>query len=157
MKEIQLTKGQIALVDDEDFEWLNQRKWWAKRHRNTFYAHCRMIETGKIVLMHRLILDLTDPKIQTDHKDRNGLNNQKYNLRVATNSQNTANRKSFKNSTSKYLGVRLHKRDNIWEANIQKDGKLMYIGRFKTEEDAALAYNKVAQKLHGEFANLNII
>jgi len=116
-----------------------------------------------MVYMHREILGLTDRKIHGDHKDHDTLNNRRNNLRIATHSQNMANRSSHKNSTSKFLGVSIetHKRGNkifkYWHAVISKDRKITFFGHFKTEELAALAYNEAAIKLHGEFANLNVI
>lgn len=157
MKEIILTQGKVALVDDADFEWLNQWKWFAYKDANTYYAH-RSDRTGpkqRIILMHREILGLTDPKIHGDHKDRNGLNNQRNNLRTANNSQNMANRRSHIDSTSEYLGVYYYKRDRNWRARITKDRKDIFIGGYDSEYEAALAYNEVAIQLHGQFANLN--
>ena len=160
MKEIPLTKGLFALVDDEDFEELSKYKWSATKIGNTFYAlRCSNwdYETKKstFVYMHRQILGLTDRNIFTDHEDRNGLNNQRNNIRIATRSQNLSNVRSGKGSTSKYLGVSFMKRDSVWVAQISKNRKFIWLGRHKTEEEAALAYNKAAKELHGEFANLN--
>jgi hypothetical protein len=161
MKLISLTQGKFAQVDDEDYEWLNQFKWHAHKDKSTFYAMGYI--NGKNTLMHRLILKITNPKIQGDHRDRNVLNNQRNNIRIATHSQNKVNGVSYKNSSSKFRGVGLYKMNNgfkdyeYWRASIQKDGKLMRLGLFKNETDAAMAYNKKATELFGEFANLNII
>jgi hypothetical protein len=159
MKEIKLTQGKVALVDDEDFEYLNQFKWHAKKGCNTFYAK-RSIK-GSTLSMHSLIMK-PPHGFEIDHKDLNGLNNQKDNLRICTRSQNQANRKKAKGN-SRYLGVCRLKgeiyngkkyRDTII-ATINKDNKLIYLGSFKTEEEAAIAYDIAAKKLHGEFAYLN--
>ena len=158
MKEIQLTQGKIALVDDSDFEWLNQWKWYAAREGNTFYAQRTDRSNGKrTVKMHRLILGLSDPNILADHMDLNGLNNQRNNLREADSSKNQWNRRSVKNSSSKYLGVSFDKDKRIrkWKAIIQANNKKIVLGRFASEDEAALAYNEKALELHGEFANLN--
>lgn len=158
MKEIQLTQGKVALVDDEDFEYLNQWKWHVRDNRNTFYAQRNEYdENGKhlIIHMHRVILNLTDRHIFGDHIDFNGLNNQRYNLRIATRRQNNTNKKSSKNSTSSFLGVSYHKSRNNWRATIFKDYKQIHLGSFKTEIEAAKAYDKHALEIHGEFANLN--
>lgn len=153
MKEIKLTQGQVALVDDEDYEFLSQWKWYAIKDKTTFYA--ARAERKTTIQMHRVILGLTDSKIEGEHKDHNGCNNQRDNLRIATRSQNCANRPSFKNSSSKYLGVSWHKKNKKWVAYIRKDGLRKYIGSFNKEEDAALSYNSLAIQYFGDFANLN--
>lgn len=152
MKEIKLTQGKVALVDDDDFEYLNQWKWYAHKKPNTFYAI-----RNPHVKMHRLIMGVTDPKILVDHCDLDGLNCQKQNLRIATKSQNGANRISVKNGTSKYLGVHFDYSRNKWVAALTKNYKKAYSKRFNSEHEAALAYNKKATELHGEFAKLNVI
>ncbi len=105
--------------------------------------------------MHRLILNLD--KELCDHKDGNGLNNQRNNIRAATKSQNNMNK--IGRGSSSYLGVYIHKKDAVkkWRAQIKVNDKKIHIGVFEREEDAALAYNKMAIKYHKEFANLNII
>lgn len=160
MKEIRLTKGQVAIVDDEDFEWLNQWKWLAVKLRSTYYAMRVVYEKSQYketILMHRLILGLTGRKEIADHKDHNGLNNQKSNLRIATHSENMANRCARKNSSSKFLGVSKNIKTNKWRAKIQTGGQCVHIGNFTDEKDAAIAYNKKAKEVHGDFANLNIV
>lgn len=160
MKEIKLTQGKVALVDDEDFDYLNQFKWYAREYDHTFYA-CRAVPIGnskqKVVRMHRVILGLTEAKTLVDHKDHNGLNNQRNNLRTATPLDNAANRKGF--GSSKYLGVTLSARNakKPWVSRVHKGSTSFHLGYFKNEVDAALAYNKKAQELFGEFANLNKI
>ena len=165
MKEIIINSkkyGQkVALVDDSDFYWLNQWKWSLHKDKNTYYAH-RMVwlkasKKNKEIKMHRLILGLTSFETKTDHIDHNGLNNQRYNLRVATNAQNLANISPRKNVTSKYLGVSWRKESNKWVCQITKNGKKKYLGLFDNQEQAALAYNDAAKILHAEFANLNKI
>jgi len=159
MKEIVLTKGQVALVDDSDYEWLNQWKWCAKKDKYTYYAYRKDYSLGKhnsvAIIMHRLILQLNDPKIEVDHEDGNGLNNQRSNLRVATRTENIYNRKIFKNNQSGLKGVSLHR--GRWRATIQKDKKAIHIGYFICKEDAAIAYNNKAIELHGDFARINNI
>lgn len=160
MKQIKLTQGQFTLVDDEDYEYLNQWKWYAAKDGRTYYA-CRNSSRigGKqtSIKMHREILGLSNPKAISDHIDGNGLNNQKGNLREATKTQNNANRKSADNSASKYLGVNWLPVRKKWKAELRKNGKLFFLGRFNNEIDAAIAYNKKAVELHGEFARLNKI
>lgn len=106
-----------------------------------------------LVSMHRQILD-PDRNIQIDHIDGNGLNNQKYNLRLATNKQNSYNRPSYKGS-SKYKGVCWHKPSQKWLVQIQADGKLHYLGTYYSEEVAGRVYDEAAKEYHGEFARLN--
>lgn len=165
MKEIILTRGYKALVDDDDFEELSKYKWQARLSRNgVVYAvrtDCRG-QQRRNVIMHRLILGVTNPKQLVDHIDHNGLNNCKSNLRIASSRQNASNKRSAKGSSSKYLGVHLHRTKNrygyqyeSWSARIKMDGKYKRLGLFKTEEAAAKAYNEAAIKVHGKFANLN--
>ncbi len=151
----------FAIVDDEDYEWLNQWKWFAIKHRNTYYAirNSRIGEREKrtIIRMHRFILGLTDPEILGDHINRDGLDNQRNNLRKCTNAENVKNTKSRKNSTSKYLGVSINNRNYKWLSQINFNKKGVFLGYFENEIDAALAYNEAAIKYHGEFANLNVL
>jgi len=167
MKQIQLTQGKFALVDDEDFEELNKYKWFAaKCNKGMFYA--RRAETvgfkkQVLIPMHRQILDIKSKNEFGDHIDFNTLNNQRSNLRVCTKRQNCQNRKSRKGSSSKYLGVSLHKKNNganvYWTSSIRVNGKLIFLGQFPNtfigEISAAKLYDLNAKKYHGEFANLN--
>jgi hypothetical protein len=161
MKEIKLTRGQVALVDDEDFEELSKYSWHAVWNKtgNKFYAqhNYRVKNKTKTLRMHRLILGLTDPKIQCDHKDGNGLNNQRENLRKATNRQNQMNQKKRLNCSSKYTGVSWSTEKRKWRSYIRIDDKYKYLGYFDDEIEAAKAYNEAAEKRSGEFANLNKI
>ena len=156
MKLIKLTQGKFAKVDDEDFEYINQWKWHAQKDRNGYYA-CRGVFNGKNmskVMMHRII-NKTPLGLVTDHIDHDTLNNQKNNLRSCTQAQNTANKSKHKKKTSsKYLGVCLID-GKYWTAALFHNGKRKHIGSFKTEEQAAKAYDMVAIEIFGEFANLN--
>jgi hypothetical protein len=155
MKEIKLTQGFVALVDDEDFEYLDQFKWYAHKGRNSFYAH-RNIKTGvdkqTTILMHKEIIKT---KLHIDHIDHNGLNNQKINLRECTCQQNCMNRNPHKNSYSEYKGVSYIKRLRKWQASICISQKQKYLGIYKSEIEAARAYNKTAIELFGVFSNIN--
>lgn len=155
MKEIQLTKGKIALVDDEDYEKINSLKWYANGNSKygRYYAARRI--NNKNILMHRFIMNCNDVEILIDHADGNTLNNCKSNLRIATRSQNNQNlyRKNPKNKSG-FRGVHLKldkKRPNPWRAQIRINGKLRTIGHFKTAEEAAKAFDKSAKQLFGQF------
>jgi len=155
MKEIKLTKGQIALVDDEDYDYLNQWKWFVIGVERFYYAGRRAPNKNKIIKMHRLILNAPANKFV----DHNGLNNQKCNLRLCTNSENQMNCRIRDNR--KYKGVRHAsfinggKRYEYIKAGIQINGKHIRLGYFKTEEAAARAYDSKAKEIFGQFANLN--
>jgi hypothetical protein len=153
---IELTQGKTAIVNDEDYELLKGMNWSAVKGKTTYYAVCRTGEKKGIkkTYMHRLLLGVKDVKVQIDHKDHNGLNNQRDNLRVATHSENCSNVSSHKNSTSKFLGVTTY-RSGKFRASIRKNRINYHIGYYATEKEAALAYNNEAVKLHGNFANLN--
>ena len=149
------------MVSVEDYEWLNQFKWHVHEGKNgNNYALTKSVKLGKgTVKMHRVIMKITDPKVFIDHIDGDGLNNQRDNLRIATSSENGANRKCNKESTSsKYKGVSINNsRGNIyWRAACRKDYKV-YAIYCTNEIEAAIAYNVMALGLHGEFARLNEI
>lgn len=155
MKLIPLTQGKFAQVDDEDYDYLMQWKWYAIPKRRTTYARSSETLKSPSIRMHRLIMK-PPPELQVDHIDGNGLNNQKSNLRWATHSQNQFNRKSRMGS-SRYKGVYFHRIAKKWVAMISENAKRKWIGTFETEEAAAEAYNRAAIKYHGEFARLNVI
>ena len=155
MKVIPLTKGKYAIVDDEDYERLNEWKW----HFNNGYAK-RGIWDGKRkkvnhVIMHRLIIN-APLNCFVDHKNHDRLDNRKCNLRVCTPQENQFNQKP-RNKTSKYKGLFYHKLNKKWIVQIQKDNKKIHVGSFAIEAEAAIAYNIAARNLFGEFAYLNNI
>ena len=163
MQEIKLTQGKIALVDDEDYDWINQWRWCATlQNKKYWYAMRNDYSTGKriSVMMHRVIMK-TERGFLVDHIDHDGFNNQKLNLRNCTYTQNNSNRISH--GTSKYLGVSFVKvRRNgrtytYIRAHICTNGHKIDLGEFKDEITAAQSYNEAAVRLHGEFANLNKI
>jgi len=154
MKEIKLKEGFCVMVDDEDFEWLSQYKWVLHKQKKGL-LRCVRYEKKKTIVMSRAIMGVTDSKTLLDHRDHNPLNNQRINLRICTKHQNNFNKTPAKNSTSKYLGVCWHK--NRWYASIMFNRKHIGLGRHKDENDAAIAYNKKAAELFGEFANLNVV
>lgn len=166
MKKIQLTQNHVALVDDEDFEWLNKWRWYASWHPNvrSYYAvrHAK-IKSGKrpTVYMTREILGLKkgDGK-QADHKNHNTLDHQQHNLRICTcrqNLQNHRKRQTYgsKKGSSVYSGVSWFKRDKKWRVQIMYNGKYIHLGLFFSELDAANAYDVKAKELFGEFAHPN--
>lgn len=158
MRRIQLTNGGFALVDDSDFKAVSKYDWYDKAG----YAVTKQIN-GKNVMMHRLIINAPDG-IGVDHRFGDGLNNQRYNLRIANQSQNSKNlSKTKKRKTSSiYKGVykireqTLSGEKIVWAAMIGgSKAPNRWIGRFKTEEDAARAYDLEALKRFGEFARPN--
>ncbi len=157
MKRIPLTQGKVALIDDEDYAIVNLFKWFAHKRRYTFYATTTITIGSKrtTLLMHRLIMSLKSNE-QGDHKDHNGLNNQKSNLRLCTHSQNQWNQQTRTNTTSKYKGIFWKKSCNKWCAQIHFNDKVFHLGVFKNEKKAAKAYDEKALELFGEFACLNL-
>lgn len=158
MKEIPLTQGKVALVDDEDYERVAQIKWHAVCQRRVWYAQRNFIsaKTGRRTTqrMQRFILgDCTAPHI--DHRDQDGLNNQRENLRPCTFAQNFRNRGAQRNNTSGYKGVTWHPTKKRWIAAIQVDSIKRHIGNFHDPAEAARAYDAVAAEHFKEFAVLN--
>ena len=156
--------GLFTLVDDEDYDRLNQYQWGISTGSNKMQYACRrftnpLTKKRVIILMHREILGITDRKIHTDHINHITLNNCKWNIRSCTPSQNLRNQKPAKNNTSGYKGVTYFKdyahRLNPWGATCTLDGKLYNIGTFPTREAAARAYDKVVTEKYGEYALTN--
>lgn len=140
MKEILLTRGQFAIVDDVDFEQLSSWKWCAIVTHNTWYAR-RGSKSGS-VLMHRVILELQKgDKRQTDHINHNGLDNRRCNLRVVTGQQNQWNLKNVK-------GYSWHNQAKKWESYIRVNKKRIYLGLFSKEQEAHQAYLDAKKKYH---------
>lgn len=169
VKEIPLTQGLVALVDDDDYEWLMKlHKWHAAKYRNFCYAaytvnrpseNMKSRQTSKKVFMHRLILNAKDGEI-CDHINGDTLDDRRCNLRIVTSSQNIRNSKKIsrkKPCSSRYKGVCWAKKSNKWWVTIKTDTGVVNCGYFKNEEDAARAYNIAAQKYFGEYARLNVI
>jgi AP2 domain len=157
MKAIILTHGMVAFVDDEDYERASSIKWHAKKAGRLWYAHGR-IRGPKVqpaILLHRYILNLPPNLPHVDHRDGDGLNCQKYNLRIATRSQQSANRKLW--GSSPYKGVRRDPKGIVrpWRARIQVGHRRWELGFFATAEDAAKAYDLEARRHFGEFARTN--
>lgn len=145
--------GLVAIIDDEDEPLLaSVRTWSVKRNHNTFYAHgCLVGIAGcPLVLMHRLILP-GYPML--DHRDGNGLNNRRANLRPCTAIGNGANRRPDSDNTSGFKGV--FREGRRWKAQIRHRNRFLYLGTFDAPADAALAYDRAASEIHGDFARLN--
>ena len=153
MKKIKLTQGKYAIVDDEDFAYLNQWKWY---FNNKGYAVKNNWENKKwkTIYMHRLIMN-TLKKMETDHINGNKLDNRRCNLRICTKSQNQINSNVNIKNSSGYKGVCWHKDRNKWQVQIEFNGKKYYLGYFVDKIGAAKAYNQKAKELFGEFAYLN--
>jgi len=141
IKKIKLTQGKFAIVDIEDFEYLNINKWFFSSHG---YA-----VTSKIPhrYMHRIILN-TPKKMITDHINRNTLDNRKSNLRIADKSLNSINRGIQKNNTSGHKGISWNKQKNKWETYIWKNGNRIRLGFFNLIKDAIFARKKAEKKYH---------
>lgn len=157
MEQIPLNKGYSALVDDEDADMVLQYNWGVSKQKNTYYARAHkgvgFYKYTKIH-MHWLILPPKDGFVR-DHIDGNGLNNQRYNLRYCTNTENIWNSGISKNNTSGFRGVCWYKQKNRWIVRIWCKKKKMYLGSFTDKIEAAKAYNEKAIELFGEFARLN--
>lgn len=155
MKEILLKNGMSSLVDDDDYEKLNKSKWMCRRAGNTFYAIRSDWSNGSVKSerMHRTIISAKLGE-HVDHKDGNGLNNQKGNLRICTRSQNMHNMRPHRDNGTGYKGVCRHK-SGLWGARICINRKIISLKYYKTPRDAAIAYNEAAKKYCGEFALLN--
>lgn len=160
-REIPLTKGKVALVDAADYDLVSQYRWHAfKNASGEWYARSTSLarKEGKSLWMHRLILNCPPDK-KVDHKDHDGLNNRRYNLRPATNAQNIYNMRIKRNNTSGYKGVVIHsahgRRTGKWRAVIKHNNKTICLGEYRDPKDAALAYDAKAKELFGEFAFLN--
>lgn len=145
MKKIPVGNGHFALVDDEDYELVGQRRW----HLN----NRGYIKSGK-VLLHRLVTS-APPGYDVDHIDGDKMDNRRSNLRVCTRGQNLANQKRSANNTSGYKGVTFNKECNRWQAYIHQDGRQYHLGLFHDIVDAARAYDAAAQEKFGEFARPN--
>ena len=154
MKKIPLTQNKFALVDDRDFGLLNRHKWFALKGWKTFYAVRNSPEVNKLVYMHREILN-TPARMDTDHINKNGLDNQRQNLRVATRSENLQNQGKQKPNTSGFKGVHWNKGAKKWVAQIKVDKKQVYLGMFTDKITAFEAYKMFCLKHHRLFANTN--
>jgi HNH endonuclease/AP2 domain len=159
MMEINLTHGYVSLIDDEDYPLISRSRWFLKiKKKKFFYARTATRVNGKTVHvdMHRLLMNPL-PGVLVDHINGNGLDNQRCNLRLATNAQNQQNRFARHGGSSRFKGVNFDpsRPNKPWRSQIYCNGVKHYLGRFNTEEEAALVYDATAQRLFGAFCNLN--
>lgn len=158
MQIIPLTKGKVALVDDEDYERMILHKWHAHRSGSAYYArtNLRIENVWRTVYMHRLLLGISDdPAIQADHRNHNTLDNRRLNLRIASRAQNQQNRRSLRVTASGFKGVYMTNKRKPFQARITVNGKRRSVGYFMTALEAARAYDAKAIELCGEYACLN--
>jgi hypothetical protein len=157
---IPLTQGQVTIVDEEDYDWLNQWKWFAvysPRGRYFYTRRNNKNEQGKPEWehMHRLITGAKPGQI-TDLINRNTLDNRRSNLRLVTHIESVRNRKMQRHNTSGYRGVTFNKKSSKWQAQISVENDCLYLGVYQHPQDAAKAYDKAALKYYGhDFAQLN--
>ena len=152
MKEIPLTQGKYAIVDDSNYRKLIKHKWHLD---NRGYARRYSLRGGEVLLMHRVIMKTPRGK-DTDHINRDKLDNRRDNLRICTRSQNKMNQLKQSNNTSGFKGVVLHKDAKKYQAQIIVDKKYIYLGLFNSLREAALVYNDAAKKYFGQYALLNL-
>lgn len=156
MKEIKLTQGKVTLVDDEDYAELMKHKWCAVISNHNTYVVRGVRKKNKCynIFMHRQILK-TPKGMVSDHIDRNGLNNQKKNLRICSYAENLWNRGKTSHNSSGFKGVTWSKERSKFKAQIRFKGKQHNLGYFVDPEKAAIVRNAKCRELHGEFASLN--
>jgi hypothetical protein len=157
-RRIYLSEGKWTIVEPRDFYWLNNFRCCAKGDGQCIYAVRFVIEAdkrAKIVTMHREMMN-APPGILVDHRNNDGLDNRRDNLRLATSSQNNINcRRNKSKSSSRFVGVTFDKRKKQWRVRISVNRKRIFLGYFDSEIDAAKAYDEAAKKYYGEFARLN--
>ena len=155
MKELILTQGYVAYVDDEDYPLLSRYKWRVNKGKWGIYAQANV--DGMEVVLHRFILGAPFD-MEVDHKDHNGLNNVKDNLRLCTSSQNKQNTRIRIDNKLGYKGVYFNTKEKKYYAMIKPpETKRLFLGGFDTAVEAARAYNVAAEMYFGEFAFLNTI
>lgn len=150
---LKLISGHYTLIDNDDYWYLKQYRWTISKQGYVRAVKMKNYKQ-KTVLMHRIIMCPEDGQV-VDHANRNPLDNRKSNLRLASKGQNSVNKPKVKGHKSKYKGVTFS--HGKWRAFLTKDNKYVHIGTYKTEQEAALAYNKEIVKHFGEFAYLNKI
>jgi hypothetical protein len=150
---VPLPRGNETIIHKDDIELLLRWPWRERKDRKTWYVY--RMDGPKMIHLHNVICPPPNG-LQTDHKNGNGLDNRRSNLRVATNAQNQQNRINLNNGKKKssvFRGVCWW--DKSWRADIGLDGKNKYLGRFRSEVEAAHAYDLAAVRYFGEFARPN--
>jgi hypothetical protein len=156
-RRLYLGQGKWTLLDVKDYYRLRFLKWVVYGNGTNLYAiRLQFTEPNKTstVYMHREIMN-PPAGLVVDHRNCDGLDNRRSNLRFATHAQNTRNRRKKKNGSSQFLGVYFNKEKSTWDSQLKHNEKRIWVGRFKTEIEAARAYDEAAKKYHGEFARLN--
>lgn len=148
---IPLTQGKVALVDSADVEKIIPHTWCASNQHGKWYAMAT-IDCHQVTL-HRFILDF--PSSEVDHINGDGLDCRRSNMRLATRSQNCANRDRPRNCKSQYRGVTRLERNKKWMAQIKVNGKHKYLGSFTDEVEAAKVYDVAAREAFGDHARTN--
>lgn len=152
VKQIPLTQGKFALIDDPDFQSVSEHKWFAVTDGWNWYAARKVKKQQQ--RLHNFLME-PPPGVRIDHRDGNGLNCQRRNMRISTHAQNQQNRRSKNPHTSRFKGVSWRKSHKRWVAQIRVDRQVVYLGLFEREEDAARKYDAAAEKHFGEFALTN--
>jgi len=155
-RRIYLGQGDWTILDQKDYYRLNDFKWFLTGRLHKFYAARTIKADGrtKIVRMHRIIMNPPD-NLLVDHRNGDGLDNRRQNLRLATKSQNICNSKKRANTSSRFIGVHYRKKQRRWETEITHNRKKIWLGSFENEIDAAKVYDAAAKKYHKDFARLN--
>jgi hypothetical protein len=160
MREIELTQGKAAIVDDGDYAALSRSKWQAKRGKaGAWYARRTVGKWPfqRVMWMHRAIMEMHGVDIaglEVDHRNGDGLDNRFENLRVATHAQNVQNQRVRADNTSGLKGVSWDSRHDRWAAGIEVGGVHRHLGYFVNKAEAGAAYRRAARELHGDFANI---
>ena len=146
MRIIKLTRGEVVVVDDDDYKELSKYHWYCMITKDG-HRYAVRSEGNKKVLMHRQLMSF--PELYVDHINGNGLDDQRSNLRIATNSINQFNRKLLPTNKSGFRGVHLHKKSGKWEAQIRVNQKNVHLGLFTDPVSASEAYKKARAELVG--------